>query len=88
MNEFFFWLYEHYVEPKFKIHEAEFPLFYQEQKREWLDAARRLPNRERLLATDLQSSLVCCWGTVAFAYGVHVGQMLNSGFPGDLPELH
>ena len=88
MNEFYLWLYERYAAPQFQAREAEFPLFYQEQKREWLEIARRLPNRERLLATDLQSSLACCWGTAAFAYGVHVGQTLNSGFPGDLPELH
>ena len=86
MNEFYLWLYEHYTAPQFKVHEAEFPLFYQEQKREWSQVTRRLSGRERLLSADLQNSLACCWGAVAFAYGVHVGQMLSSGFPPDLPE--
>ena len=87
MNEFYFWLYEHYAAPQFEASEMEFPLFYQEQKREWLEVTQRLSNRDRLLSADLQSSLACCWGTVAFAYGVHVGQMLSSGFPEALPEL-
>ena len=84
MNEFYLWLYEHYAAPQFN--EAEFPFFYQEQKREWLEVTRRLPNRERLLCADFQNSLACCWGAAAFAYGVHVGQMLSSGCPAELPE--
>ena len=86
MNEFYIWLYEHYAAPQFN--EAEFPLFYQVQKQEWLEAASKLSPRERLLAVDLQNSLASCWGTAAFAYGVHVGLLLNSGFPGTLPELY
>lgn len=39
MNDFYFWLYEHYAAPQFQASEAEFPLFYQEQKREWQEAA-------------------------------------------------
>ena len=87
MNDFYFWLYEHYAAPQFQASEAELSLFYQEQKREWQEAARTLPNREQLLSADLQNSLACCWGAAAFSYGVHVGQMLSSGFPEDLPEL-
>lgn len=43
MNDFYFWLYEHYAAPQFQTSEAEFPLFYQEQKREWQEAAERCP---------------------------------------------
>lgn len=86
MNEFYIWLYEHYAAPQFRESEAAFPRFYQEQKREWLEAARRLSPRERLLSADLQNSLAACWGAAAFAHGVHVGLMLSAGSPEKLPE--
>ena len=87
MNEFYFWLYEHYASPQFEASEAEFPLFYQEQKQEWQEVTQRLSGRERLLSADLQNSLACCWGAAAFAYGVHVGLLLNAGCPAGFPEL-
>lgn len=81
MNDFYQWLYDHYAAPRFD--DSVFSPAYQAMKRDWSAFAESLPNRERLLSYDLLNSMKLCWGTQAFAYGLHAGFSLAAGFPAE-----